>query len=214
MLKSKTKNEIVILMMLFMAFFIVIMPVQAATQELAATSENLNFLGSQGQWAQYRASPLQELLLYSSTSNFNVVSKKLVNVKSKVKGVGAIGAVKINEISKPKSQYDGQCVAFVKAVSKTPNIGTSSWTKGRPVVTKKNGKPVFNNIPAGTIIATFNSKGKYYGHTAIFGDCTSTGINVWDQNYIYSKVVGRHSIPFTGSGVNNAYNYYVVNVPA
>lgn len=192
-------------MMLFIALCVVVMPVQA--QELKATSTNLQFLGSQGQWAQYRSSPLQELLLYSSTSSFDVVSKKKVSVTSKVSGVGTIGAVKVNEILYPQSIYDGQCVSFVKAVSKTPNIPTSKWTKGRNAVTNR------DSIPAGTIIATFNSYGKYSGHCAIFGNPSSTGINVWDQNFIYSKVVGRHCIPYSGSGTNDADNYFVVNIP-
>jgi hypothetical protein len=191
--------------MLFIALCVVVIPVQA--QELKATSTNLQFLGSQGQWAQYRASPLQELLLYSSTSNFGVVSKKKVSVTSRVSGVGTIGAVKVNEILYPQSIYDGQCVSFVKAVSKTPNIPTSKWTKGRNAVTNR------YSIPAGTIIATFNSYGKYSGHCAIFGNPSSTGINVWDQNYIYSKVVGRHCIAYSGSGTSDADNYYVVNIP-
>lgn len=102
-------------------------------------------------------------------------------------------------------------------------MATSNWKTGEPVFTTDpiTKKRIFNkNVKIGTVIATFDGKDNYdktypkgNEHTAVFGDAPATGgINVWDQNFVYSKVVGRHNIPCSGSGYNNALNYYVVNV--
>ncbi|PIT60173.1 hypothetical protein BHC57_06670 [Snodgrassella alvi] len=65
-----------------------------------------------------------------------------------------------------------ECVAVVKYFAKAPH--TTIWKKGARV--KGN-----NSIRPGTAIATFDSRGKYYGHAAIYINQTAAGINVYDQ---------------------------------
>lgn len=202
--------------LLWCVFAIAIAPVQAA--ELKATTANINFLaGSQAQWKTYQTNPLHEYLMYDSTSNFDVVKRTAIS-KYFPLAKQYSNVIKVNEVtSRPASQanFDGQCVAFVKAVTKTPNIATGSWYRGRAVV--KNGK-VDPTIPIGTAIATFiydSTKGRYVysGHTALYGNPSSTGLNVWDQNYLNDKAVARHCISYTGTTrESNIKNYYVVNI--
>ena len=97
--------------------------------------------------------------------------------------------------------YYGQCVDLVKALSGTPHISTKKWKQGEKVVGNKNLKP-------GTIIATFNKKGKYnHGHTAIFVSFCKDGFWVFDQNWRYDHKVAYHKI--TGSKANK---YFVVKI--
>lgn len=65
-----------------------------------------------------------------------------------------------------------ECVAVVKHFAKAPQ--TTIWKKGARV--KGN-----NSIRPGTAIATFDSRGKYHGHAAIYINQTAAGINVYDQ---------------------------------
>jgi hypothetical protein len=51
---------------------------------------------------------------------------------------------------------------------------TSLWKKGLPVKDNK-------KISVGTVIATFNTAGKYEGHAAIYVSQDPTGISVYDQ---------------------------------
>jgi len=97
----------------------------------------------------------------------------------------------------------------------TTEVG--SWMRGRPVVITQNGKKVIDSsIPIGTAIGTFTGSAgskTYSGHTAIYGNPSSTGLNVWDQNYLYDKAVARHCISYTGTTrLSNINNYYVINV--
>lgn len=217
-MKIQKMNGLMTLMLLLIATCVVIMPVQA--KELKMTDNNLNALANPAygfQWEIYKTIPLHEYLLKSSTVNLDVVKIQPIDIKRISPGVGYIGATKVNEVpSRPSSQagLDGQCVAFVKAVTRTPNIGTGSWNKGRPVTSVQGGKKVVDSsIPVGTAIATFSGT-TYSGHTAIYGNPSATGLNVWDQNYRYDKAVARHCIPYAGTttGVTNINNYYVVNV--
>jgi hypothetical protein len=99
----------------------------------------------------------------------------------------------------------GQCVSYVKKVCPTlPQ--TSKWKKGTP--TKGN-----KTIQAGTVIATFNTSGKYEGHAAIYVSQDEKGILVYDQ-YVTPpslKAVGPRTLRFGASGnSNNGNNFYVV----
>ena len=73
---------------------------------------------------------------------------------------------------------NGQCVALVHAVAITPP--TSMWSQGAPVKDNK-------DVVPGTVIATFDSDGRYGNHTdgtshaAIYMGQTSDGIIVLDQ---------------------------------
>jgi len=83
---------------------------------------------------------------------------------------------------------------------------TGVWTKGLSV--KDN-----NNILPGTVIATFNSSGKYEGHAAIYVSQNTTGIVVYDQ-YITPpnpSPVGSRTLRWNAHGnSNNGDNFFVV----
>ena len=61
---------------------------------------------------------------------------------------------------------------YGKIFCKRPHI--SLWKKGARVKGDTSIKP-------GTAIATFNSNGKFKGHTAIYISQTAAAINVYDQ---------------------------------
>jgi len=218
---QKLMGRLLILSILLVSFFLAVEPIQAS--ELKMTQNNLNALANPDyglKWDLYKTNPMHEYLLKDSTVNLDVVKMESVKIPRRSPATGYIYATKVNEVaSRPTSQagFDGQCVAFVKAVTRTPNIGTSSWMRGRPVVITKDGKKVVDSsIPIGTAIATFTGAAgskTYSGHTAIYGNPSSTGLNVWDQNYLYDKAVARHCISYSGTTrLSNINNYYVVNV--
>ena len=99
----------------------------------------------------------------------------------------------------------GQCVSYVKRVCPTlPS--TSNWKKGAPVKENK-------TILPGTVIATFNSAGKYEGHAAIYVSQTTAGINVYDQwvTGASPKPVGPRMLRWGAAGnSNNGDKFYVV----
>lgn len=101
--------------------------------------------------------------------------------------------------------YCGQCVSYVKKVK--PDLpATGAWRKG--VLVKGN-----TNIMAGTVIATFNASGRYYGHAAIYVDQNKQGIVVYDQ-YVTGRLpkpAGQRLLKWGGRGnSNNGDNFYVV----
>jgi len=107
--------------------------------------------------------------------------------------------------------YWGECVSAVKALSGS-TVGTASWIQGSQVTS--------GGVSQGTAIATFPG-GSYSGHAAIFkgytySGSTITGVQVWDQNWTLDgstlHLFGTHTLYRSGSGVNNADNYYVVRV--
>jgi hypothetical protein len=99
----------------------------------------------------------------------------------------------------------GQCVSYVKTVC--PSLpATSYWKRGAAVKENKALLP-------GTVIATFNSSGKYEGHAAIYVNQTSAGINVYDQWVTppNPKAVGPRLLRWGARGnSNNGDNFYVV----
>ena len=106
----------------------------------------------------------------------------------------------------------GECVSAVKALSGS-SVQTKDWIQGSQVTA--------GGISQGTVIATFPG-GSYSGHAAIFRSYvysggTIVGIKVWDQNWPIdgstNQLFGTHTLSCSGSGVNNANNYYVVRVP-
>ncbi len=101
--------------------------------------------------------------------------------------------------------YHGQCVSYVKAVVPSLPV-TSQWVKGALV------KETLN-LPAGTVIATFNAQGHYQGHAAIYESQTDKGINVVDQWITPpAQAIHRRMIRFGAAGVSNNGNlFYVVN---
>jgi hypothetical protein len=96
-------------------------------------------------------------------------------------------------------------VSYVKAV--VPLLPqTTLWKKGALV--KKNA-----TVKAGTVIATFNASGHYFGHAAIYESQTTDGLNVVDQ-WIASPAqpIHRRMLRFGAHGdVNNGDKFYVVD---
>ena len=118
-----------------------------------------------------------------------------------------------------KSIGDGQCVAYVRAASGAPH--TSSWKRGELVKDAR--------VTRGTVIATFDSNGRYgnhtsgTSHTAIFLQQLPNGIRVLDQWVSHKRdengktvavpqPVHERVIRFRGAPrlENNGNNYYVV----
>jgi hypothetical protein len=100
----------------------------------------------------------------------------------------------------------GQCVSYVKVV--TPGLPqTSKWKKGALV-------RGLATVKAGTVIATFDAKGHYHGHAAIYVSQDEDGILVWDQ-YITPpnpKPIGSRTLRFGAHGnSNNGDKFYVVD---
>lgn len=122
------------------------------------------------------------------------------------------GSIKATKIG------DGECVAFVKALSNTNNIGSYKWKTGRKVMDIVN----YGDLAQGTVVATFPSKDSYSGHVAVFDrwhwvylgnyKWTVDGFYVWDQNYVATSLVGKQLFKQTGTGKSDADNYYVVQL--
>lgn len=102
--------------------------------------------------------------------------------------------------------YCGQCVSYVTRVCPTIPVSTAAWRQG--AVVKDNGK-----IVPGTAIATFDAKGRYYGHAAIYVRQDDTGIYVYDQ-WVTGRApqaISPRTIRWNGSGIsNNGNSFYVV----
>ncbi|WP_100136606.1 BPSL0067 family protein [Snodgrassella alvi] len=94
-----------------------------------------------------------------------------------------------------------ECVAAVKHFAKAPQ--TTIWKKGARV--KGN-----NSIRPGTAIATFDSRGKYHGHAAIYINQTARGINVYDQ--WKGQPLQTRELEFRGWGYvsNDGDQFYVI----
>lgn len=101
--------------------------------------------------------------------------------------------------------YCGQCVSFVTTVCPTIPVSTGKWKRGAAV--KDN-----ENIVEGTAIATFDAKGQYHGHAAIYVSQDKDGIQVYDQWITGAgKAIGQRLIKWNGVGVsNNGSGFYVV----
>jgi hypothetical protein len=102
--------------------------------------------------------------------------------------------------------YCGQCVSYVKQV--VPGLPqTLLWSKGEQVKSAK------SSISPGTVIATFNSGGKYFGHAAIYVSHDAAGISVYDQYMTppSPKGIGPRLLRWGAGGLaNNGDNFYVV----
>ena len=100
--------------------------------------------------------------------------------------------------------YHGECVSYVKAVVPTLPV-TGKWKKGALV--KGN-----TTLPAGTVIATFDQYGKYFGHAAIYEGQTAKGIDVVDQWITPPpQPIHHRTLAFGAHGnSNNGNNFFVV----
>jgi hypothetical protein len=130
----------------------------------------------------------------------------------------AINVIKIDgkytQMDDGAGNYPGECVSFVKSLTDTSEVNTSSWIKGKRVMD--------GGIQPGTVIATFMLEGgKKFdpggnSHTAIFKGYLEdgSGFEVWDQNWDFKGVIGTHPIVINGSKKDPntiANNYYVVH---
>ena len=110
------------------------------------------------------------------------------------------------EVADNGGTFWGECVSLVKAATKN-NTTTSGWVEGAGV---------FTGLRSGTAIATFPN-GHYFGHTAIFlgyvrnSSGSTIGIRVADQNW-GARIVKRHVIYRSGSGVGDADSYHAILV--
>lgn len=178
--------------------FVTMVPTALATQELRVTDHNLNALQNWGTWTPYRHGELLRWEYGPPILDANY---------QRLRWVGNIPAITMAD---HQGYYWGECVSMAKALSKS-TVVTRNWQRGPAAMT-------YNVMRPGTVIATFfKSDGGYQGHVAILRGYTysngqRTGILVWDQNHVSSRVIGRHTITASGYGVNNANNYYVVEV--
>ena len=103
-----------------------------------------------------------------------------------------------------RGRYLGECVSLVKRLC--PLLPpTVQWKKGRLAKEEV-------QLPAGTVIATFNKSEKYQGHAAIFISQDATGLDVWDQYNHPPKPVGKRRLRFDDhrTDVNNGNKFFVV----
>lgn len=111
--------------------------------------------------------------------------------------------------SKYKGQVvgDGHCVSLIKLCSSAPN--TPAWRPGIKVLG--------NNIPYGSIIATFE-KGRYPNrtgyHAAIYISQDKRGIWVWDQwvgKPVHKRLIRRRDDGAAASNSAEAYSVVRLN---
>lgn len=191
---EKGKINIAATILLFAAIFVVATPAEAV-QDLSITSYNLDILQSHATWTSYGSGKLM-----TWPSSLDATNQRSIT----------IGSITGTEVADNNGYYWGECVSLAKSLSKN-NLGTNSWIKGNNVISSY-------SVTPGTIVATFGADGHYSGHVAIFASYLIVqgqpiGINIWDQNYIATHAVGKHTLMNTGSGVGDADNYYVVRVP-
>lgn len=190
--------------LLIVAMFTAVMPVQAR-YDLKIVDTNRYYLANSASSDWYSGGTGIEpyLLKYWNTG-------ALLLTFGASKTPVTYGSIKATKIG------DGQCVAFVKALSNTNGIASYRWKTGRQVMDIGN----YGDLAQGTVIATFTSKDNYNGHVAVFdrwhwtysGVWKIDGFYVWDQNYVVSNLVGKHLFKQTGSGSGDADNYYVVQL--
>lgn len=146
-----------------------------AAHELKATTENINALSNTPSSAWKN-----NLLTWEYAQKLNL-GYQLIKVP-----MGTFNAAKVGS---------GECVDFVRAISGSDGMtytATNHWIRGRTA----------SAVTRGTAIATFNSANKHYsGHTAI----KDSSASVYDQNYVRSGLVGKHSMSMS--------SYYAVEVP-
>ena len=106
-----------------------------------------------------------------------------------------------------------QCVQFARQVSNYPGTASSQWIRDRQLVV--NGK-IRSDLQLGDLIATMDgASGKYASsspHVAVFlRRISDTRIEVCDQNFIATSIVGKHrSIRIGGANSSNASRYWTI----
>lgn len=200
--------------------------VEYELKNLTITDYNLNYLESSAKWESYPPKEGMDFMVWPPTG-LDAPYMKKISINGVTTKKNQIYGVSTDDYE-GTTIYWGECVSFVKALSHS-KVATKDWVKGKQVIDT-------TNLAPGTVIATFDSQDKYGSvvgkHAAIFRGYVRnskgelTGIQVWDQNFVQKKTVGRHTLPIYKianvndqtsklpiKGENGAYDYYVVQVP-
>lgn len=168
-------------------------------RRLAATSTNRTNLTS----GNYNSSGM---LLYADAGSGSSLLRGGNRLAGSRNQTGGLTSVEVRDTA-----YMNQCTDFVQSVTATSTTGTSAWRRGRNVLAN------CSSLPVGTAVATFTSAGAYSGHTGILRGCTSSRIDLWDQNYVQVQRVAKNSLTNVVSSsltaTNDASNYYEVLIP-
>ncbi len=164
--------------------------------------------GAAGDWCGSESNVLggQANVLYYCTKDSPATNAR-VCAASCVENLGRADTC-VAPVTELITKSAGQCAEFAQKASGAPL--TRYWRRGDRAIDRC---PV-----PGTVVATFDGSGNYYGHTAIVVGCSSASLDVFDSNWIdttstYLLHVGRHTFTTSGTGLSNAGNYYVVMAP-
>lgn len=108
-----------------------------------------------------------------------------------------------------------QCVGFIKVATSVQKSAGSYWYKFNESNISESNRP-----KPYSVIATFNEKNEYEGHTALVLGSNNEGVFVVDQNWHSDGEILFHFIPYGNesdkkpgsAGVGSGVNYYVVGV--
>lgn len=200
MTRKMNVGKVILFLGLILTISVVATPATATVYK--ATPANINFLHSYATWAPYGTMYGENAYLLQQGAPW----KRLPVTNMKLYTVGNIRTCKVG--NNAGTQY-GQCIDFARAVTGTD----ARWTKGSKVTA--------GGASIGDIVSTFGSDGKYDNrHVAVFAyytyDSKTHAINgfwVWDQNYVYPGVAGKHVLKINGKGtVSDASIYCIANV--
>lgn len=189
------KNAAVIGLLIVAVFAMV--PNATALYDLKINDYNRWYLAN-AQWTPYNNGWLPNAALLEWTAG--------QRLDANYKNSRLVGNIQATTVADNNGGLWGECVSLGKALS---HVQTAGYIRGNRVMD--------GGIAQGTVIATFSGPYTYSGHAAIFDTYLSgpgsVGFRVWDQNFVSPYVVGRHILYPSGSGVYNANNYYVVQLP-
>lgn len=115
-----------------------------------------------------------------------------------------------NNVGISEAGYGLQCVSFIKAMSDTGSVSTTSWRRGIAVTSITYPQGIEDKV-----IATFSSATQYSGHTGVvlsanFVNGKVSQVWVADENWGGNGKIYKHLLSSSGTGVNNLSNYYIV----
>lgn len=127
--------------------------------------------------------------------------------------------VSSGDISNATRVGNGQCVSFASSISNRPTLHTAEWSRDVPLVLS-NGT-IRTDLTLGTLLATMDGTtvGDRYDvpfpHVTIFiRRVNSTTIEVVDQNFVASRIVGKHQLikvrVSTDKSPSNARRYWAI----
>jgi hypothetical protein len=100
------------------------------------------------------------------------------------------------------SALRGECVAFVRSVTDAPV--TSRWRPGKRVMS--------GSVKPGTVIATFDARGQFTGHTCVFRTYGGGGrdFDCWSQNWPTGFGLIHHTMRGLPGTLGDPDRYFVV----